>query len=372
MNTTLFPKGIKKVESFTTKGTFYDVNQDEETCTCPAFMRSNKCKHLDFVKTGVKPIVLKNKNSKKIDISFSLTQSLLQKAIRRNRSDVVVKAIKEMLIQNENKTLRRFLVIIPEDAIIHYNYGKIGTLYKDGVGNKRPMTDNEKDMLVKTAFDVGDIKTRDMWIDFDEEHNENEEVNEAKRNKDYYISCYQKIDYECQEILEAIKYRAMAGGMKGDQIMLWSTYYLWLKRFVEKEWNIERIKELYNKNTITFENVKPLKREDILLEAADFHCTPLLKILMRKKYVNVMLDRYDPKLKNVDYKTRENELGGILWRQHSSINLKKEIDTKKIKDWYVKADGKLKDRELEIKFYEFIKPEVYNIARWFIKKTVNL
>ena len=321
---------------------------------------------------GPKPDNLKETPPAEPNISFSLTQSLLQKAVRRNRGDIAAKALKEMLIQNENKTLRRFLVVIPEDAIIHHNYGKIGTLYKNGVGNKRPLTMEEKDMLVQTALDVGNIETRDMWIDFDAEHNENLEVNKARENQDYYIGSYSEINKDCQEILDAIKYRAMAGGMKGDQIMLWSTYYLWLKRFVDKKWAIDKIKALYNEKTITFGKVRPLVRKDILPEAADFHCTPLLKILMRKEYINIMLDRYDRKLRDADYKTREDALGDILWRQHSSVNYKKEIDTGKVKDWYVKADGKLKNQDIETKFYERMKPEVYSIAEWFIKKTVTL
>lgn len=328
------------------------------------------------MKSEVKKMEKPVQEEKEYDISFSLTQSLLQKAVRRNRGDIAAKALKEMLIQNENKTLRRFLIVILEDAILHPNYGKIGTLYRNGVGIKRRLTDEEKDMLIQTAFEVGNVPVRDIWVDEEKGYDEHPEQLEAKKNRTENSILLEGFEYEiAKEILEAIRYRASAGGMYGDQIMMWNYYYLWLHRFVNHIWSTDRVEELYLHSDNTknwYEITGKLTKPDVLPEAADFHCTPQLKILMRKEYVNQLLDWYNPELAGEEYQKREDALGDILWRQHSSLNLKTEIDTGKIRNWYEKGSGKMVDKEKEDEIYAKTRDDVYGIANWFINKATKL
>lgn len=305
-------------------------------------------------------------------ISFSLTQSLLQKSVRRSQGMISAKAMKEMLIQDENKTLRRMLIVVLEDAFLHPNYGILGTMYQQGVGHKRKLTPEEKDMLVQMAFDIGSVNFRDVWVDEDSKFMDNEEVKIGLENRVDNLPKLAKLPEKEQEIIEAIRYRAFAGGMMGDRVMMWNYYCLWLNRFASGEWTYNKLKAMWRMSEITFDSVEGLKREDILPEAADFHCCPLLKILMRKDYVNKLLDEYDPALINAEYQTREDALGDVLWRQHSSFNNKIEIDSGKIRDWYAKGLGKTKNRLDEEKIYARTKDDVYGIANWFIGKTVKL
>lgn len=116
MSKTLFPRKVK-VESFTTKGVFYEVDTDAGTCTCMAFMRKGDCKHLEFVKTGKKPEPkAKTKFVSIRGYQVDEVSSALQKEIRRGNEENACWWARELLDSDLSwKFWRRVKVISVED-----------------------------------------------------------------------------------------------------------------------------------------------------------------------------------------------------------------------------------------------------------------
>ena len=90
------------------------------------------------------------------------------------------------------------------------------------------------------------------------------------------------------DLISAIKYRGTMGGMRGDIDMMKISVKLWGKRFKNKEYSIKQIKDVYDKIEVrdNYLNISRIEKViDIIPEAVDFHCSPLVNIMMRKPEV---------------------------------------------------------------------------------------
>jgi hypothetical protein len=356
---------IVKIPSFTTEGKFYEVNLTKRTCTCPAFKKGMFCKHLQYalgIKTGMEI------GGRKI-FSISLLKSALQKAVRRNEKEKAVRCAKSLIELDEYQILRRLPVIILEDGLLHPNFAKIIEILKrESKKFGKRMTEEEKDMIIQTVAEVAECEWRDNWVDEDEGVIENQEELEAEEF--LLAGNWEKINElpkEEKELVLAIKYRASIGGMKGDVVMLNHYANLWAKRFIKREWTIEKLKSYFKPSNLKFEEVKGAEIEDIPLTAVDMHCSPLLDILLKKENVVKILIENFPEAKN----NLKEKLNDLLWRQMSSVNFKKEIGSGKQRDWYEKGRGRFVDRQKEERVFNFIKDEIGKIQKWFLQRQIR-
>ncbi len=315
-------------------------------------------------KVEVKKVIPKKRTD--IKPSESLLKSNLQKAVRRNQELIAVKSAKSLLLIDEQQFLRRWLVIILEDGILYPKFGEIATWLKNWRASNL-LTIEQKDILINSVGQVAGSEIRDNWVDEEKEYLDNEEEVEAIKfgKQNDYEDVINTLPKELVEILQGIKYRSVIGGLKGDIVMLQNYYYLWLKRFLKKEWDMEKLESCFKKTNYKFEEMKMAEKKDILLVGADFHCTPLLKILLKKDYVRRLAYQYYSPLENPDL---EKLLKGILWRQMSSVNYKREIGVGEFRDWYRFGSGKNFNKEFDNKIYNGLKAEIESISRWFIKK----
>jgi len=296
-------------------------------------------------------------------ISISLIKSALQKAVRRNEIEKAVIYSKYLIEQDEHQFLRRFPIVILEDALLHPKFVEVVEMLKK-VGKKISLTNNDKDELIQITAQIAGIRVRDDWVDMTEGVFQNQEEIDAKDFTKLNFTEVVQLSKKEVDIIQAIKYRASIGGMKGDIVMLNNFVDLWAKRFVDKRWSFQNLEEYYEVNyPYTFESVKTLEKQDIMLEAVDFHCAPLLLILKKKIWLNNFVKQYYPN------EEVEKVLKGVIWKQRSGINVKKEISSGKMKNWYGNRSSFVNnDEEKDKEMYQKLKRDIDGISEWFIKK----
>ena len=344
------------IESFTAKGTWYEVNAKDATCTCPAFLHhpTKMCKHLKSVK-----------NKGTCGVSISLLKSNLQKAIRKNNKDVALKSAKALMNEDVIQFCRRFPIIILEDVILHpYLKEVIDILAK--VSKKDGKLDkDDKDFLLGVVADAATFQWRENLINEEEWVNVNKESDEAEEWIKDNAEEINKLPDEELGLIRSIRYRAKMGGMTGDMRVLQRYSNLWAFRFIKnkKRWSYKTLKAGWTFNKIKYSDVEKIKRTDVLLEAVDFHCSPLLNILLKKDSVKSLSEKY--------YPDREvnSVIKGIIWRLRSGVSKKREIKSKEVRDWYdymILFKGCDKDKDIII--FNELKTEIDNISRWYISK----
>lgn len=362
MNNNLFGEEIVRIESFTEKGKFYEVNKKRKTCTCPHHQKRGViCKHIKKVLGIDKETVMKRSI-----FTISLLKSALQKAVRRNKVDEALIYAKEMVRIDVVEFLRRFLIIIIEDCLLHYQYDELVGILKnykliDG------LTDEQKNLILKVVYEVASCKYRENWLNFEFEQN----ITDDLKNTDKYLfdnkNVINEIEDKEKKLVDAVLYRSNIGGMKEDMYMLKNCAKIWLYRFHKKEFNVESIKKYFKDGShIKFKDIKKIKKGDMILEAVDYHISPLVKILLKKPYITNLINKYYPNNKDIG-----NILEGIIWKCRSGVSDKKELTSNKSKDWYGKIKYCYSDsnrKEVNEYIYNQIKDEVNRISNWFISK----
>jgi len=348
-------KKIIKVASFSTPGKFYEVDLENKTCTCPAYKKRGMiCKHLQKA-LGI--------YQGKTVTSVSLLKSALQKAVRRNKVEKAVRCAKSLIEVDEYQFLRRLPIIILEDGILHPEYDKVISLLKRVSKKAERLKGNEKRLLINVVAQIAKCEYVDDWMDTGyAAANQKREMELRMWVKENYNKIF-KLPEKERELLMGIKYRSLIGGMAGDIEMLNHYFNLWAKRFVTGEWDVERIKKYFPEINLNYSEVKMAEREDILLEAVDFHCSPLLNILMKKDWVVNLIKENYPNL------SVEEALKGIIWKLRSGVTVKKHLKSGEVKNWYGKPGFfKNDNKELDEKIFQRIKEEIDGISRWYLTK----
>lgn len=355
-------KDAVMIESFSEKGVWYEVNVKDGVCTCPAFLYqpTKMCKHLKSLK-----------NKSKNGLSISLLKSNLQKAIRKNNVDIALKTAKTLMNEDIIQFCRRFPIIILEDVILHPHFKKVIDILakvskKDGKADKSDM-----DFLLGIVADVAKFQWRENLINEEEWVNVNEESEEAEewaKDNNWVkdnIEGINKLPEKELDLVGSINYRSKMGGMTGDMRVLRRYANLWAFRFIKnkKRWSYKTLEAGWTFHKIKYDDVKEIKKNEILLAAVDFHCSPLLRILLKKENVKALSKKH--------YPTRDVEsvIKGIIWRLRSGVSLKREIKTQRARDWYdymvlFKGCDKYKD----MRIFDELKTEIDNISRWYISK----
>ncbi|MFZ2978038.1 MAG: SWIM zinc finger family protein, partial [Candidatus Magasanikiibacteriota bacterium] len=334
---------IVKIESFTDKGIFYEIDKKNCTCSCPAFQKQSRkmCKHLKKVLFDKEPMV---------GFSISLLKSAEQKAVRRGDVNRAVKCAKIHLKKDCNDFWRRLAIIVLEDVVLHPDYKRIVDLSLDT--SKKTYIQNKED----DEFGIGIIEqlARCEWRDFD--------YKDYLKTKSYdTFEKFESLSDKEKELINAIKLRAKLGGMSWDMNMLNGLAVVWTYRFFEKEYTVEDLEKMYSKPQIKYDEISDKESEDDILTAAvDFHCSPILNILLKKpqivNFVNNIYPDFEAKL----------ILEKIVWKERSAVSYKKNITNKQVVDHYQDKTSQFLEehRDRFGRIYEFISNDLENISKW--------
>jgi hypothetical protein len=151
---------------------------------------------------------------------------------------------------------------------------------------------------LQTIYEVFSCHWQDKGYDF--EHVESE----VKLDEELSIIDLPEAQ---QDILWSLQLRKSYGGMAGDLIMLDKVTHLWLRRLYCQHDTISyyRVRYYNISSEITLSYLSP---SDMVLEAFDFHCTPIAKRISKM----LGLDEYD--------------IRDLIWTFASSINKRIEVD----------------------------------------------
>lgn len=296
-----------------------------------------------------------------VEIPFtkSILKSAIQKAVRRGEVVKAVRCAKSAMEKDFIDFVRRLAVIVLEDVILHPDYDEIVWILTSKVKKVADLERWKVDKLLRIVADITACNVRD---DFFKTHPEREKSD----------GCFPSMDYrdlpeKISSLIRAIKYRSTIGGMQGDLDMLHIYAVIWYTRFKDGSWSIGKLKEFFPDREefegLTWNNVSYATVEDILPEAIDFHCSPMMKIIMREDGIKQSARKYFP---DTDV---ELALKDAIWVKRSSLCYKKQLVKGRELDWllddpyfYSFDSGKLDD------LYADMEEKVEGIAKWFLDK----
>ncbi len=299
-----------------------------------------------------------------VPFSPSLLKSAIQKSVRRCDVDKAVRAAKSLIQLNEVDAIRRLMIIPIEDCILPPDYDKLAAmLMKVSAKGSEPLTEADKTIALSIIADVARCEWRDLDVNNPDDTGSNYAMQSVQGNKE-------------NSLIDALLYRARAGGSRWDVPMLNQMARVWNKRFSEKTWDIEKLKSYFSGKTIKWGEVPYATVDDILIESVDFHCSGILYMLLKIDWIKYLLRKEIPFNKR-DWlgsdMSDHNLLEQIMWTTRSSINKKKNVwETQVGKDKPVSwlwADSIPEEAWPVYKHIASeIKEETDNISRWLIRK----
>jgi len=200
----------------------------------------------------------------------SLLISNLQKCIRRSCVKPALKTALALIEHHPVDFIRRLPIIIMEDIILHPHFDHLVDLMVKASSKQAVFTNQEVAFILSTIRDLTQCKYRDMV----------DPIILAQYKKS---NLDKKLSTETSCHINALRTRAKYGGMKCDMEMLEDYAAIWTVRFQSnEEYWLEFLNEQYpNTKSIDSGSIWPLKKADILLEAVDFHCSPIFHILLK-------------------------------------------------------------------------------------------
>jgi hypothetical protein len=215
-------------------------------------------------------------------------------------------------------------------------------------------------MIVNTIADSASTPYRDdfIFINPDKQHCE---------DYDLYIN---ELPEQEKALVEALQYRSKIGGLSFDVELFRRMAGIWAWRFAKGGWTIDKVWSYFpTKHNFKYDDVPYAEMSDIMLEGADFHCSPVIKLLAKKQYVIDLIEYNYPGI------GVERILQEVIWKMSSGVNFKKQIHDGDRLDWFTAKTHGTGDYFLgemnRMKFhtiYDGLKKEIDSIAMWFIKK----
>jgi hypothetical protein len=258
----------------------------------------------------------KNEVKALVPFSPSLLKSAIQKSVRRGNVDQAVRAAKSLIQLNEVDALRRLMIIPIEDCILPPDYDKYAAmLTKVNAKGSVPLTEEEKTLALSIIADVARCEWRDLDVGNPDDEGKEYSMQQVQGNKE-------------NDLVDALLFRARAGGSRWDIPMLNQMARVWNKRFAEKTWDIEKLKSYFTGKVINWNDVPYATDDDIMLEVVDFHCSGILYMLLKIDWIKDLLRKEIPFNKR-DWLGSDmsdlNLLDSIMWTTRSSINYKKNV-----------------------------------------------
>jgi hypothetical protein len=225
-----------------------------------------------------------NKETKYKNIAY--IKSLLQKAIRRGNINVAIKSAFHFIKMDLLGFLRRILIIMIEDVIIHESFNVILwfmiVLSKD---NSFKFKKYIIKYLLGVVYIITNINKKKVFKD-----------NEKIDNDKFDVKSILKIDNENLDIIYSLCLRREYGGLKCDMLLIEK----YVKDIIENGIQEKYYKIIVKPIELIMEN---LYLEEWIIEAIDFHCEGKIVEYINKKY------GYSKKL-----------IEKIIWSNNSKIN----------------------------------------------------
>jgi len=226
-------------------------------------------------------------------------KSLLQKAIRRGNKNVAVKSAFHFIKMDTLAFLRRLLIIMIEDVIIHESFNTIlwlmivissdnkyrikNYMVKYLLGVILVLTTTKKKLLIKDSYDTFDLIT---FLN-------NIESNHPNKN-----------------IINSLCLRKEYGGLKSDMLLI--------EKYVQYLYNNDNSK-YYNTKIRPIElMIQNLNLDDWIFEAIDFHCD--------KKIIEYIHNKYG---------YSEKKIEKIIWHNSSKINYREKQEKLYIQEYNI-------------------------------------
>lgn len=288
--------------------------------------------HYDFKKVNYYPL--------------GLLKSNLQKCVRRNKVDKAVKTAYQLINQNINEFLRRLIIIIVEDSIIHPDMLFCMWLYM-AITKGYTIQSHQVYKLLKIVYDITLCNCKDVIIN-NFEFILYKQSCKKKIINDEENEIIDKLDKCCLSML----LRTLYGGMDGDMNMLKSSVKIWKNRILKnkKIW-IDFLSYIWDFKKFNIEYYF-FCNKDILIEAIDFHSfgDPFLH-----KIMEIHTD-----LSQIDIKKS-------IWHFRSGINNKTCICNKKNYTDPFSEEDKNEEKEKYVEIWNKIKNDVDRISILFYK-----
>ena len=242
-------------------------------------------------------------NNSKYIFDIELLKSNLQKAVRKQLTDIALSTAYTMILQNKTQLLRRLPIIALEDSSINFQdlTFLIWLMIADSKGYK--LTNYDINKILSIVENITNNKYRD-YLDNDSDNlnyliNSNLEYNYDQDFVNYYNSIFIRLEF---------------GTMEGDKKWLINMANEWLKRINKKDGNISYYLKKIPKAEVKEYNFKELefKKKYQLSEAVDFHC-----------YKNIF-NELKEKIPEIKYESRE-DLTKAIWYLRSSINVREKF-----------------------------------------------
>lgn len=220
----------------------------------------------------------------------SVMKSALQKCVRLSLAHQAV-AIAKAIICTEGlgivELCRRVAVIAIEDAILHPD---LGFLLWSTVALSKGFTCTVAmvNRVLNLVYDIAACTVKDNSL-YLEEDGPDSLISELL----YTVAGVNHQDRVAEEttLLSSMILRAALGGMAGDKIMMLNAALLWKDRFARPEahalpessaktWTGYLSTVFASHDPIEFNEVPLLNISDIPLSAVDFHCSPIVRLLV--------------------------------------------------------------------------------------------
>tara|TARA_Y100000389_G_scaffold205095_2_gene263081 strand:+ start:7325 stop:8320 length:996 start_codon:yes stop_codon:yes gene_type:complete len=218
--------------------------------------------------------------------NFSFLKSHLQKCIRLGDINKSLKTALHMIKMNPNGFIRRLIIIMVEDVLLHESFGILMWLIASNI----TLMNRHVKWLLGVVYILCTIDTKD---DYQISPHKIIPLNTLLHSR------YHQLKEEQYSILYSIKLRESYGGLSCDIKLLNKVATCWYQRFLESD---RKLNQLPIKPIC--ENLPKLDIKDWYLTAIDYHCA--------KYIINMILQEY-PELS-------EKKIKNLLWNYNSNIN----------------------------------------------------
>jgi hypothetical protein len=350
----LFGDKIVSVKSFTKPDKIYQVNLDKKTCTCDYFVKKKgtvDCKHVRKV------FKIENNVS---GFSLSLLKSATQKAVRRGDVRRAVKCAKLHIHKSPNDFWRRLPILIVEEACLNIHFRQVVDLAVKSAKKDYVLTASDEAFGLRIVEQIASSEIRDCVF--------------LKYKDSGKPAPIIKDDLPLKEmgLVNALLKRSRLGGMRGDCELLRIEAGVWYERFKNKTMTRDDVRNFYPEIKRDYKGISLTENaNDILPEALDFHCLPLLPILKKKQKAIAAVKSQYPEIGNDKV---ESILRQVIWRFRSAENRKRDITSGKIYDWKTEYNKKFTEEDAK-KYnyiYDEILPDVISIGRWYLGKITKI
>ena len=276
----------------------------------------------------------------------SLLISNVQKCIRRSLPDKAVRTSMVLMEYHLLTFVRRLPIIVMEDVILHPMMPRIVSIMEQ-VSKNEGISREDVAIMLQVIVDLCKCPQRDS-LDTD------------------LLNQYtgrEQLSATADKLINSLRLRAQFGGMGWDIEMLEKYARQWTMRFDENEskWRQflhERFPNVISVNPAT---IRTLQKEDILLEAVDFHCSPITNILARKTEFQHLIYRL---FGRADVK---DKISDIIWELRSSVNKRKVFWDPTLPTDVIERNS-LENREKHLQLYQAMSQQIESVSRWYINK----